>query len=136
MSNNRDTLIMDWNRADATAKAAVARERDLRKQVIDASFDKLTVGTNTLVLGAGYKLKAGITQSYSLQKDADDSYTTLVNILGQMNPETAKRLVRWKPEVSVSEYKKLTAEEQALINQVLVIKDNSPQLELVVPKAG
>ena len=136
MSNNRDTLIMDWNRADAEAKAAVVRERDLRKQVIEASFDELKTGTNTLVLGAGYKLKASVTQAYSPQKDADDSYTSLVNVLGQMNPETAKRLVRWKPEISVSAYKSLTAEEQALINQVLVIKDNSPQLELVVPKAG
>jgi len=43
-------------------------------------------------------------------------------------------LVRWKPEVAVSEYRKLTKEEQHYFEQCLVIKPGSPQLEIAIPK--
>jgi hypothetical protein len=43
-------------------------------------------------------------------------------------------LVKWKPEVSITEYRKLTDNERAYFEQCLIIKDGSPQLEVVIPK--
>jgi hypothetical protein len=43
-------------------------------------------------------------------------------------------LVKWKPEVSITEYRKLTDNERAYFEQCLVIKDGSPQLDVVIPK--
>jgi hypothetical protein len=43
-------------------------------------------------------------------------------------------LVKWKPEVSITEYRKLTDNERAYFDQCLIIKDGSPQLEVVIPK--
>lgn len=44
------------------------------------------------------------------------------------------KLIKWKPELSKSEYNKLTAEERKVCDTFLNIKDGSPQLEIKIPK--
>jgi hypothetical protein len=44
------------------------------------------------------------------------------------------KLVKWKPEVAITEYRKLTEEERNRFDQCLVIKPGSPSLEIVIPK--
>jgi hypothetical protein len=46
------------------------------------------------------------------------------------------KLIKWKPELSGTEYKKLTAEERAACDTVLEIKDGMPDLKVVIPKRG
>lgn len=43
-------------------------------------------------------------------------------------------LVKWKPEVSITDYRKLTDNERRYFEQCLIIKDGSPQLEVTIPK--
>jgi hypothetical protein len=43
-------------------------------------------------------------------------------------------LVVWKPELSITNYRKLTDNEKHYFEQCLIIKDGSPQLEIVIPK--
>ena len=44
------------------------------------------------------------------------------------------KLIRYKPELVKGEYNKLTAEERQACDQVLIIKDGSPQLKIEIPK--
>lgn len=44
------------------------------------------------------------------------------------------KLVRWKPELVISEYRKLSEAERHAFDQCLVIKPGSPQLEIKIPK--
>ena len=44
------------------------------------------------------------------------------------------KLIRWKPELVLSEYRKLSEEERHTLDQALVIKPGSPQLDITIPK--
>ena len=46
------------------------------------------------------------------------------------------KLIRWKPEVAIKEYRLLTDEERHLFDQALVIKPGMPGLEIMIPKKG
>lgn len=43
-------------------------------------------------------------------------------------------VIEWKPELRVGVYKKLTAEEQLIVDRCLTIKPGMPELEVVLPK--
>ncbi len=43
-------------------------------------------------------------------------------------------LIKWKPELAITEYRKLTDNERTYFEQCLIIKDGSPSLEIVIPK--
>jgi len=45
-----------------------------------------------------------------------------------------EKLVKWKPEISIKEYRTLTNEQRHLFDQALVIKPGMPGLEIVIPK--
>lgn len=151
MQNNispRDQKIMNWQRAKANLDSAKELEMQLRKEVVNENFPNATVGVNNLDITGGYKLKGTVKQNYSLDK-SDDSVRTeavcdAIHDLGNEGPFLIERLVKWKPEISVGEYKKVQERAKAgdqfaakvldKINTVLTITDGSPELEVVPPK--
>lgn len=44
------------------------------------------------------------------------------------------KLIKWKPELVKSEYNKLSNDERAVFDRVLIVKPGSPQLEIKIPK--
>lgn len=133
-SHNRDAMIMHWWKTQRELENLKKAEAHSRKEVVEACFADAKVGTNNLPLGAGYTLKAVVRQNYAVNKDEDGSYTKLTQVLAQLPSATALALVRWKPELSVTAYKSLTAEEQKLVNSVITITDGAPSLEMAEPK--
>lgn len=143
----RDQLVMQWEQAKKASDNAIALERTLRTQVVDLCFpaDTRKVGTNNLDLGRGVKLKAVTGLRYTLDK-ADDAARTnaAVDAIEQTGNEgefIAERLVKWKPELSVSEYKKLDMTNPThkrikdIIDGVLTITPESAQVEIIYPNA-
>lgn len=128
----RDEKIMAWNEAKKTLDAAKAAEMEMRKAIVDAEFDVAHVGTQNVELGNGWKLKAVVKESYKLDKDADK----VEDMLDKLEDWQADRLVKWTPTLSVSEYKKLDAEDKAKVDAVLTVSPSSPTLELVAPKGA
>lgn len=45
------------------------------------------------------------------------------------------KVIKWKPELVISEYRKLTDEQRKFFDQVLTIKDGTPALEVTPPSA-
>lgn len=45
------------------------------------------------------------------------------------------KLIKWKPEVAISEYRKLSDNERNVFDRCLIIKPGSPQMEVKIPKA-
>lgn len=146
----RDQMIMQWQQAKAAADSAIALERDLRATIVANAWPvgKRKVGTNNLDLGNGVTLKGVLALTYKLDS-ADDSARTYaaeeaIEALGNEGAFIASRLIKWKPELSVSEYKALETEGQyanathvkikAIIDEVLTISDASPQVSVVYPK--
>lgn len=138
---NRDAKILAWEQAVKALAAAKDAEAALRKEVLAEAFafdpEALREGTENFELGNGYKLKAvfKISRTMNNADDAVDKVLTKIEKTGPEDPFIAERLVKWKPELSVSEYKKLPEKFKKLIDEVVVSKEAMPTLELVAPKS-
>jgi hypothetical protein len=125
----------------------------LRGRIFKGMVKDPKEGTNTVPLndGTGAVLKAQhvINRSVdvgtldALRKAQADALAmqqqpSTVAAEGVVPPNAPKlpfdELIKWKPELSITKYKELTAEERMYFDQCLVIKPGSPQLEIVIPK--
>lgn len=133
---SRDELILVWKEKQATLVKAQLEEISMRNQLLGLCFPGAKEGTENLDLGKGWILKGVFKQNYSLDKD-DEKVDKALNRLekcGDNGKFVAERVVKWKPELSVSEWRKLSPEQQACIEEVITIKPGQPSLELVAPK--
>ena len=133
-----DELIAEWLEAQNQLNKFKALEGELRKQVVERRFASAPdSGTVNSDLANGFKLKAVFKLNYNLKK-AEEVESALTKI-EQSGPEGAfivSRLVKWKPELSVTEYKGLDAKFKKIIDTVLTVSKGSPSVELVTPKAA
>lgn len=127
-------LIREWDdlkaQVETVAKPLIEKERALRQLVADAMFDEPTEGTNYTPLEGGWKLKL----VYKLDRKIDEAMlATVKEQLAAMNV-SLDRVVKYKPEVILKEYRELTAEQMNVFDQAIVIKPGTPALEMVPPK--
>ena len=138
---NRDAKILAWEAAVKALAAAKDAEAALRKEVLAEAFafdpEALREGTENFELGNGYKLKAvfKISRNLNNENEAVDKVLSKIEKTGPEGAFIAERLVKWKPELSVSEYKKLPEKFKKLIDEVVTSKEAMPSLELVAPKS-
>lgn len=137
---NQDKLLA-WDHAKKALGAAKALEASLRQEVLKDFYDfggeaDLREGTENLELGNGYKLKATFKLSRKLENKNGETYKALFAIAENFEGGKlyAERLVKWSPDLSVSEYKKLPADIRAVIDECLTSKAATPSLEIVEPK--
>jgi hypothetical protein len=135
--------IQEWQRLDAQLDQVKQAEMALRCEIVMALCDTAKLeGTETLELGNGWKIKAVKKQNYNLTNEFGETEKLLAAV-GQINPAIATGLVKWKPDMSLSTYKKelvplaaTTPELATLLAHALIIKPGSPSLEIVPPKAA
>lgn len=138
---SRDAKILQWQEAVKTLAAAKEAEAALRKEVLSGAFnfdpEALREGTENVELGQGYKLKAVFKISRTLQggQEAVEKALQKIEKTGSEGEFIAERLVKWKPELSVTEYKSLPDKFRKIIDEVVVSKESTPTLELVAPKS-
>lgn len=131
--------IQEWRKAEKKLADAKAEEIRLRNLAILLNFPNHTdadEGTQNAELGNGYKLKAVFKQNYNLADgDAVDAALTKMESLGAEGTFLAERIVKWKPELSLSEYRKLEPQYKAIVDTVLTTKPGQASLEFVEPKS-
>lgn len=134
---NRDQLLVQWLDSKRALEVAKEREAALRKQIVEsAGFDLSKLeGTERLELGNGYELKAVKKLTYTLDVAKVDSALDKIEATGPAGKLIAERLVKFKPELSVREYKELDPKFKKIIDSVLTVKSGMPTLELIEPKA-
>lgn len=138
---NRDAKILAWEQAVKALAAAKDAEAALRKEVLAEAFafdpEALREGTENFELGNGYKLKAvfKISRNLNNENEAVDKVLSKIEKTGTEGAFIAERLVKWKPELSVSEYNKLPEKFKKLFDEVVTSKEAMPALELVAPKS-
>ena len=138
---NRDAKILAWEAAVKELAAAKDAEATLRKEVLAEAFafdpEALREGTENFELGNGYKLKAvfKISRNLNNENEAVDKVLSKIEKTGPEGAFIAERLVKWKPELSVSEYKKLPEKFKKLFDEVVTSKEAMPALEMVAPKS-
>ena len=138
---NRDAKILAWEAAVKALAAAKDAEAALRKEVLAEAFafdpEALREGTENFELGNGYKLKAvfKISRNLNNENEAVDKVLSKIEKTGPEGAFIAERLVKWKPELSVTEYKNLPDKFRKLIDEVVTSKEATLALELVAPKS-
>lgn len=136
-NNYRATLIAKWREASAISKLAVETERALRAEIIavysaHSGPNDLHASMENVNLPNGELLKIQHKVDYKLDADGDavEKQLDLIEKTQEGGNVIAERLVAWKPEISVKEYKLLNDVQKALIDKVLTIKPASKSIEI------
>ena len=131
-SYSRDYLIMEWERATKALSEAKNYEMNLRKYIMGKLFPDAKEGTNNLELGNGYKLTAVVKFNYKFENN--DKVQEMIMEFERIGSDVSARLVKWKPEPSITEYRKLTGQYKAIADAAIIITDATPSLEIKAPK--
>lgn len=139
----RDRLLTEWDNAKAVLERAKASEMVVRQAVASYVFPNATEGMNNHELGGGYVLKLGHKLNYNLTAPNDeiDAIEEEAAKLGNEGTFLIERIITWKANFSVGEYKKLDkslplhVQVKALVDKALEIKSGAPSLEIKPPKA-
>ena len=129
----RDAQLLTWDATQKQLTALKAREMEMRKYIVESNsqgIDADIIGTQNVDLGNGWKLKAVIKDTYTLDKDNDKVEAAL----DRLDDWQADRLVKWSPRMMKKEYDELTEAQRAAFNDVVTIKRAAPTLTLVPPK--
>jgi hypothetical protein len=105
-------------------------EKALRMEIFNKAFPNPIEGTNKVELGDGYILKA----TYPINREVDVAVLTAITKQLKDNHIKVDKLVKWEPELMIKGYRTLDEEELAIFDQCLIIKEGSPQMEIVKPK--
>jgi len=142
---NEDQLLMLWQQKKQAIETAKNEEMELRKYIVKREFPAKTEGMNSKDLGNGYTLKASVKYNYNLA-DNDTVEATLDKLskLGNAGSAISDRLVSWKPNFLLGEYRQLVEDKEKgskfaadalnLINEMLTITEAAPTLEIKEPK--
>lgn len=151
----RNAQIQAWLDADAAFKTAQSIERDNRARLSTMLFPVPKKGTQRFPLFNGFAIKLVHSLRYTLgDKDkVDDSgmkvtirvqISELQDRISALSPQAellADRLIKWNPELSVSEYELLDGDNpehiiiRGMIDEVLTVKAAMPELTFEEPKA-
>ena len=132
---SRDELLLRWAELKTELEKAKTLEMELRKFIVKHEFSSVKEGINNIELGNGYKLKATLKYNYVIDNNKIDN---ALDELAKINNEgsfIAERIVKWKADLVLKEYRELESQYKKIIDEVLTIKDAAPTLEIVEPKA-
>lgn len=140
MSNHNDyyNLLTEWQEAKAAKDAATKHEAYLRSLIVQGTFGdllkpgaELVEGTRAHKLPDQRKVKAKFPVNRRIDSDVLEGGLAAA-MAEKFNIDVYERLVRRKPELSVSEYKKhLSPEARALFDQCVTTTPGTPTIEIV-----
>lgn len=101
----------------------------LRTKIFKFFFKAPKEGTNKFELADHWELKA----VHSIDRKVD--HAAFVALKDQLvaNGISPQKIVEYKPELKLSEYRELTEEQRHIVDQFLIIKPGSPQLDITLP---
>lgn len=124
--------IQAWYQLKADIRRMQASEILMRQRIFKGLVPNPVEGTNTVPLedGFGSELKAVHVINRTVDKAALSALEEQMREAGIV----VEHIIEHKPELRVGNYKKLTDEQKHLVDQALVVKPGTPQLDVVVPK--
>ena len=129
--------LSQWYQFQEQLKKLKAAELLLRMKIFKGMIKDPKEGTNTVPLAEGWVLKG----KYVINRDVDQAALTVntaVDPATHMSRLSAngihvEQLIKWKPELITKNYRTLTPEQQKIFDECLIIKEGSPQLEIMLP---
>lgn len=131
----RDELLKKWEASKLQLETAKANEMDQRKAFVAFAFDPdKQSGTERIELENGYQAKAVKKLNYNVNQDTVNDALDKIENLDAQGKFIAERLIKWKAELSLTEYNQLEAKYKVIIDQVISTSEGAPSLEIVAPK--
>ncbi len=124
-----DNFIYEWNLIKSELNALRNKEAAMRRRIFDAFFTE-EEGVTYYELGHGYKLKA----EQNFDRKIDETALKANSLLFLQSGINLERIVRYKAEIAIGEYRKLSEENKKLFDTVLTTKPGLPQLSIIKPK--
>lgn len=115
--------------AEQLAKAK-EEEMTLRKKIAKTYFPDPVEGVNDVPMSDGWVMK----MTYKIDRKIISEKFALLQDEFKTAKLPLKDLVRFKPDLAVGEYKKLTEEQRKLFDKAMEIKPGAPTLEITKPK--
>lgn len=140
----RDRLLVDWQAKKAALETAKEQEMEARKLAVMFMHDPAKSGTTENVeLGGGYKATMKVPVRYGFIQNAEgktdkariEKALSKIEKDGEAGELIAERLVKWTPELSLTEYKQLPDKYRKIIDDVIITSEGTPTLEIKEPKA-
>lgn len=138
----RDSILKAWEASKLALEVAKETEMKLRKEAVNFAFDQTKEsGTERIELGGGWQAKAVKKVNYGWVKNGEkvdkhkiDDVLDMIEKTVENGGLIAERLVKWTPDLSLTEYKLLPEAAKALIDTVIITSDGAPTLEIIPPK--
>lgn len=129
----KDLIV--WEEKKKQLAVLKQEEMLLRTRIYKHFFKAPEEGTNNHSLAEGWLLKA----KRIIDRKVDlGSLQALASEGGLFHLKgiNANNLIHWTPELNTKEYRALPEPMREIFDQCLIIKDGSPQLEIVLPAAA
>ena len=131
----RDWLLAQWEDTKVALESAKNVEMEQRKKVVAFAFDPTKEkGTERIPLENGYELKAVKKLNYNVDQDKVNAVLDKFEALDEQSKFVSERLIKWKADLSITEYNSLTEKQKAVIDECITTSDGAPTLEIVPPK--
>ena len=134
-----------WYKAEEARALAAAAEKKAREALAEAYFKNATEGTNTIELGFGKQLKVECRINRTIDKPQLDAMQAFCADEADQSPEAValraqtkallEALIRFKPDLSVSAFKALDADQKKIVGDLVTEKLGSYGVEIHTPKA-
>lgn len=118
-------MLDEWIAVKTDLERLKKREADLRKKLFDGAFPAPIEGVNTVELSDGSIVKG----TYKINRTVDEA--ALQAVKENLPAEKSARLVIFKPQLSLTEYRKLTDEERKIFDAALIVRPGSVSLEVI-----
>lgn len=125
-----DEITEWWKTAEELAKLNM-KEKKLRQTLADKGFQTPKEGTNKLDLGVNGRF---LQLDYKITRKVDETALDALIKSQTVAADLMAKIIRYKAECSVTEWKKATADERKLFGDVITEKPGMPSLEIVTPK--
>ena len=128
MNDNNLPLAREWFRVQELLAEVKQQESDLRKQTIAAFFgENMSKGTRRENLSEKMELVYSQSATIVVDKDAFIKHKAHMESLGLIGDD---KVIKLKPEVSVTAYKYLSDAHKVMFDEVFVHKMGSPSLKV------
>lgn len=121
--------------------ALKAAEAMLRRRVFDHYFPNPTEGSKDNKVPLNDGTGAIVQADHKINRTVDEGELEKLKLAikeeGSNLPKLPfNKLIKWKPELSKSEYNKLSDDDKQVFDRCLVVKPGMPEVKIVIPKRG
>lgn len=120
-------FIADWLELKESIRLLVAQERALRERIVADTFPELKEGVNRVIVPG-----LEIVVQHKVDRFVDEAVLTDPKFAARLRgfKISTDELVRFKPELNLRPYRKLSPAQMQVFDGALVIKPGSSKLEI------